>query len=62
MAKDPVEAVVWLANELPKHGLYLRANDFVVSGTVVGPPPARAGDKVKVSFTTLGSVGFQMTP
>jgi 2-oxopent-4-enoate/cis-2-oxohex-4-enoate hydratase len=62
MDKDPVEAVVWLANELPKHGLHLRAGDVVVSGTVAGPPPARAGDKVTVSFTTLGSVGFEMVP
>ena len=56
MGKDPFEALVWIANELPKRGWHLRAGDFVVTGTVCAPPPVTAGDHARVSFTTLGSV------
>jgi 2-keto-4-pentenoate hydratase len=62
MGKDPVEAVVWLANELIKFGQHLRANDFVVTGTVVPPPPVKAGDRARVVFSTLGNVGFELKP
>lgn len=56
MGKDPFEALVWIANELPKRGFYLHAGDFVVTGTVCVPPPVKAGDTARVVFTTLGSV------
>ncbi len=56
MGTDPFEALVWIANELPKRGWHLRAGDFVVTGTVCVPPPVKAGDSARVIFTNLGSV------
>jgi len=56
MGRDPIEAVVWLANELPKYGQQLRAGQVVLTGTVVNPPPIAAGDTARVEFTTLGAV------
>ena len=62
MGRDPVEAVVWLANELPKYGRHLRAGDFIVTGTVVSPPLATAGDRATVTFSTLGTVEVEIAP
>jgi len=56
MGSDPFAALVWIANELPKWGMQLRAGDFVVTGTVCVPPPVKAGDHARVIFTNLGTV------
>lgn len=56
MGEDPLAALVWAANELPKWGMQLSAGDFVLSGTVCVPLPVTAGDSATVSFTNLGSV------
>lgn len=56
MGEDPFEALVWIANELPKWGWNLEAGDFVVTGTVLPPPTVEAGDTATVYFTNLGSV------
>ena len=57
MGVDPVEGLVWAANELPKYGMYLKAGQFVVSGTVCEPLPVTAGDSARVAFTGMGSIG-----
>ena len=62
MGRDPIEALLWIANELPKYGRHLEAGDFVVTGTVLTPPPASAGQRARVVFSTLGEVEFEMTP
>ena len=62
MGRDPLEAVLWLANELPKYGRQLSAGQFVVTGTVLTPPPAVAGDHATVTFSTLGSVEIDIAP
>jgi 2-keto-4-pentenoate hydratase/nuclear transport factor 2 (NTF2) superfamily protein len=59
MGKDPVEGLVWAANELPKWGEYLKAGQFVVSGTVTTPIQVRAGDRASVAFTGMGSVNAE---
>lgn len=56
MGEDPLAALVWAANELPKWGMHLKAGDFVLSGTVCVPLPVSAGDTATVSFSGLGSV------
>ena len=56
MGKDPVAGLVWAANELPKYGMYLKAGDFIVSGTVCVPLPVSAGDNANISFTGMGSL------
>jgi 2-keto-4-pentenoate hydratase len=54
MGRDPIEGLVWAANELPKYGMHLRAGQFVVSGTVTQPLQVSAGDNATVAFTGLG--------
>ena len=56
MGEDPLAALVWAANELPKYGMHLQAGDFVVSGTVCVPLSVGAGDQATISFTNLGSL------
>jgi 2-keto-4-pentenoate hydratase len=56
MGEDPLAALLWAANELPKWGMYLKAGDFVVSGTVCVPLPVRAGDNAKIEFTGMGTL------
>ncbi|MGI9260550.1 MAG: ester cyclase, partial [Woeseiaceae bacterium] len=51
MGKDPVEGLLWAANELPKYGMHLKAGQFVVSGTVCPPLPVSAGDTANIAFT-----------
>jgi len=60
MGKDPFEAMLWLANELPRYGRQLHAGDVVVSGTVVAPPPLRTGESARVVFSDLGTVDVKM--
>ena len=56
MGRDPVQGVVWIANELLKYGYQLRAGDVVITGTVVEPPPIGAGDAARLTYSTLGTV------
>ncbi len=56
MGRDPVEGLVWAANELPKWGMHLKAGQFIVSGTVTVPLRVSAGDSATVAFTGLGSL------
>jgi len=56
MGSDPLDAVVWAANELNRYGMHFKAGEFVVSGSVCIPLPVSAGDTATVSFTNLGSL------
>ena len=57
MGVDPIEGLLWAANELPKYGMHFKAGQFVVSGTVCEPLPVTAGDSARVAFTGMGSLG-----
>jgi 2-keto-4-pentenoate hydratase len=59
MGEDPLAALVWAANELPKYGMHLEAGDFVVSGTVCVPLRVGAGDTASIHFTSLGSLNAE---
>ena len=54
--EDPVSAVHWAANELIRHGMYMKAGDFIFTGSVCTPLTVVAGDTATVSFTSLGSI------
>ena len=56
MGRDPIEGLVWAANELPKYSMHLEAGQFIVSGTVCPPLPVSAGDRASVAFTAMGSL------
>ena len=58
MGRDPVAALVWLANNLPKHGHSLKAGQFVITGSVVTPKWAGPGDAVSVSIEQLGEISL----
>ena len=53
---DPRLALTWLANELSRHGLTLRAGEVVTTGTCVKPVAIAAGDRVMGDFGALGRV------
>jgi len=60
MGIDPFEAVLWLANELPKYGQHLRAGDFVITGSIPIPQRIYAGDKAEIRFTSLGTISLEL--
>ncbi len=53
---DPLNSLTWLANHLPKRGYSLKAGEWVTTGAVVGPIPAKPPVKVRGEFGDLGSV------
>jgi 2-oxopent-4-enoate/cis-2-oxohex-4-enoate hydratase len=50
----PINAVVWLANQLGEFGMPLRAGEIILSGALSAMVPARAGDHMRVEFDGLG--------
>ncbi len=52
----PLNALVWLANELPKWGRSLKEGEFVTTGTCTDVYVAKAVDKIQADFGTLGSI------
>jgi len=62
MSEDPLAALVWAANELPKWGMHLKAGDFIVSGTVCIPLPVSAGDTAEIEFTGMGALQATFVP
>ena len=58
---SPVIALTWLANELSRHGLTLKAGQVVTTGTCVKPLAIAVGDKVEGDFGLLGRVALSIT-
>ncbi len=46
-----LDAVLFLANALPKYGRHLRAGDIVITGSILDAPLAKAGDDVQIIFS-----------
>jgi 2-keto-4-pentenoate hydratase len=55
----PLTVVAWLADELPRFGLQLRAGDLVTTGVTTGVFEAVAGDHVEATFEGVGSVSVR---
>ncbi len=53
---DPRIALTWLANELSRHGLTLKAGQVVTTGTCVKPVAIAAGDRIEGELGVLGKV------
>lgn len=51
---DPVEALVWLVNELSAQGQAIEAGHFVTTGACVAPIPVAPGQRVDADFGWLG--------
>ncbi len=56
---NPAASVAWLANELSKYGIEMKAGSMVLSGAVTASPIAEAGDNFTVSFHGMGSVSVK---
>lgn len=56
---NPAASVAWLANELSKYDIAMKAGSIVLSGAVTASPPAAAGDHFQISFQGMGSVSVK---
>ena len=55
----PLTVMAWLADELPRFGLQLRAGDVVTTGVTTGVFEATAGDEIEAVFEGIGSVSVR---
>ncbi len=59
---DPRIALTWLANELSRHGVTLRAGQYVTTGTCAVPLDLRpAGDSITADYGALGRIAVTFT-
>ncbi len=56
---DPRLALAWLANELSRLGITLRAGQVVTTGTCHPPLPIQAGDRMEADFGSIGRVSVR---
>ena len=54
---NPINPIVWLANKLAEYDDYLRADETIISGSMVTPVRVKPGDYVRATYSRLGSVG-----
>jgi 2-keto-4-pentenoate hydratase len=59
---DPRFALTWLANELSRHGLTLKAGQVVTTGTCVKPVVIEANQRIEGDFGSCGRVAIEITP
>ena len=57
---DPRIALTWLANELSRHGVTLKAGQVVTTGTCAKPLPIAAGDRIEGDLGVLGRVSVSI--
>lgn len=57
---NPLNALAWLANELPARGQSLKAGDVVTTGTCTDVYMAQIGDRIRADFGVLGSVELEL--
>ena len=53
---NPLNAVVWLANEVVQYGISIEPGMFVLSGALSKALPFEAGDTFEADFGVLGKV------
>jgi len=58
---SPLICVAWLANTLGARGVALDAGEIVLSGSLVPLEPVRAGDRMSLSITGIGSASVEFT-
>jgi 2-keto-4-pentenoate hydratase len=57
----PLTVMAWLADELPRFGLALRAGDLVTTGVTTDVFEAEPGDSIVARFDGLGDVGVRFS-
>ena len=60
MGRDPIQGVVWLANELLKYGYQLNAGDFVITGSVAYTESVFPGDRATLTYSSLGTIDMSV--
>ena len=60
MNSTPLDALMWIANALPEHGIALRAGDVVITGGLYDNPTLKPGQTAVVRFTSLGDLSVSM--
>jgi 2-keto-4-pentenoate hydratase len=58
---DPRIALTWLANELSRHGMILKAGQVVTTGTCAKPLAIATGDHIEGDLGILGRVSVSIT-
>ena len=58
---DPMNVLLWLANQQSAAGHGLKSGEIVSTGTCTGLDPVRPGDRVQADFGELGRVEIQFT-
>lgn len=58
---DPINVMIWLANQQSKRGRGLLAGDVVSTGTCTGLDGVQPGDQVAADFGPLGMVELQLS-
>lgn len=58
---DPRIALTWLANELSRHGMTLKAGQVVTTGTCVKPLAIAVGERIEGDLGILGKVSVTIT-
>jgi len=53
---DPMNVLLWLANQQSAEGRGLKSGDIVSTGTCTGLDPVRPGDRVQADFGDFGTV------
>lgn len=56
----PFEALAWVANNLARRGQYLRAGQFVITGSLITSKFPKAGDRIRFELGALGSVELRV--
>lgn len=57
---NPLNALAWLANELPMRGRTLKSGELVTTGTCTEVYTAKQGDTIEADFGGLGSVRLEL--
>lgn len=55
---NPINAVIWLAKELSRYNIPLRAGEFILSGALSKAVPFEAGDTFTADFGPFGEVSI----
>jgi len=58
---NPLNAVVWLANEVSAYNIAIEPNTFVLSGALSKAVPFEAGDHFEADFGMLGKVSVNIS-
>ncbi|WP_136684412.1 2-keto-4-pentenoate hydratase [Falsirhodobacter xinxiangensis] len=54
--QQTVQALVWLANHASRRGIGLRAGQFVITGSRIGPMPVAPGQRLVAAIERIGEV------